>query len=93
MAQHLQGQMIQVTNKKYPAVILITGSGKQDRDENIFNHKPFAVIADYLTKRGIAVLRVDDRGMGNTTGNFDTSSSEDFAKDVEAGIKYLKIKK
>ncbi|MGH2564766.1 MAG: alpha/beta hydrolase, partial [Ginsengibacter sp.] len=77
-------------NKKFPAVLLITGSGKQDRDENIFDHKPFAVIADYLTKRGIAVLRVDDRGMGKTTGNFDTSSSEDFAKDVEAGINYLK---
>ncbi|MDQ6763199.1 MAG: alpha/beta fold hydrolase, partial [Bacteroidota bacterium] len=77
-------------NKKYPAVLLITGSGKQDRDENIFDHKPFAVIADYLTKRGIAVLRVDDRGMGQTTGGFDSSSSEDFAKDVEAGINYLK---
>ncbi len=76
--------------KKFPAVLLITGSGKQDRDENIFDHKPFAVIADYLTKRGIAVLRVDDRGMGQTTGLFDTSSSEDFAKDVEAGINYLK---
>jgi pimeloyl-ACP methyl ester carboxylesterase len=76
-------------NKKYPAVLLITGSGKQDRDENIFDHRPFAVIADYLTKRGIAVLRVDDRGMGQTTGDFDTSSSEDFAKDVEAGIEYL----
>jgi uncharacterized protein len=74
---------------KYPAVLLITGSGKQDRDEDIFDHKPFAVIADYLTRRGIAVLRVDDRGMGQTTGNFDTSSSEDFANDVEAGIKYL----
>ncbi|HSQ44423.1 MAG TPA: alpha/beta hydrolase [Ginsengibacter sp.] len=80
-------------NKKYPAVLLITGSGKQDRDENIFDHKPFAVIADYLTKRGIAVLRVDDRGMGKTTGNFDTSSSADFAKDVEAGIEYLKSRK
>ncbi|MEO8108743.1 MAG: alpha/beta hydrolase [Ginsengibacter sp.] len=77
-------------NKKYPAVLLITGSGKQDRDENIFDHKPFAVIADYLTKIGIAVLRVDDRGMGQTTGNFDTSSSQDFALDVEAGINYLK---
>ncbi len=80
-------------NKKFPAILLITGSGKQDRDENIFDHKPFAVIADYLTKRGIAVLRVDDRGMGQTTGNFDTSSSEDFAKDVEAGIKYLLSRK
>ncbi len=78
------------TNKKYPAVLLITGSGKQDRDENISDHKPFAVIADYLTKRGIAVLRVDDRDMGQTTGSFDSASSEDFAKDVEAGINYLK---
>ncbi len=81
------------TNKKYPAVLLITGSGKQDRDENIFDHKPFAVIADYLTKNGIAVLRVDDRGMGETTGSFDTSSSQDFAKDVECGIKYLESRK
>lgn len=76
--------------KKYPAVLLITGSGMQDRDENIFEHKPFAVIADYLTKQGIAVLRVDDRGMGKTTGNFATSTSADFSKDVEAGIDYLK---
>jgi alpha/beta superfamily hydrolase len=80
-------------NKKYPAVLLITGSGKQDRDENIFDHKPFSVIADYLTKRGIAVLRVDDRGMGKTTGKFDTSSSEDFTTDVEVGIKYLQSRK
>jgi uncharacterized protein len=77
-------------NQRFPAVVLITGSGKQDRDETIFDHKPFAVIADYLTKRGIAVLRVDDRGMGKTTGDFDTSSSADFAKDVEAGINYLR---
>lgn len=76
-------------DKKFPAVLMITGSGKQDRDETIFDHKPFAVIADYLTKHGIAVLRVDDRGMGQTTGDFDTSSSEDFANDVEAGIHYL----
>ncbi|MEO8765268.1 MAG: alpha/beta fold hydrolase [Ginsengibacter sp.] len=80
-------------SKKYPAVVLITGSGKQDRDENIFDHKPFAVIADDLTKRGIAVLRFDDRGMGQTTGDFDTSSTEDFAGDVEAAIKYLESRK
>lgn len=76
-------------DKKFPTVLLITGSGKQDRDETIFDHKSFAVIADYLTKNGIAVLRVDDRGMGQTTGDFDTSSSEDFANDVETGIRYL----
>lgn len=74
----------------YPAVILITGSGKQDRDETIFNHKPFAVIADYLTRQGIAVLRIDDRDMGKTTGDFSKSTTADFANDVEAGIDYLK---
>lgn len=74
---------------QYPVVLMITGSGKQDRDETIFDHHPFAVIADYLARRGIAALRVDDRGMGQTTGDFDTSSSLDFAGDVEAGIRYL----
>ena len=80
-------------DKKYPVVILITGSGKQDRDENIFEHKPFFVIADYLAKHGVAVLRVDDRGMGITTGNYATSTSADFANDVEAGISYLRSRK
>lgn len=74
----------------YPTVILITGSGKQDRDETILGHKAFAVMADYLTRQGIAVLRVDDRDIGKTTGNFSTSTSADFAKDVEAGVAYLK---
>ncbi len=77
-------------NGKYPAVIMITGSGKQDRDETIFAHKPFMVIADYLTRNGIAVLRVDDRGMGKSTGDFSKSTGEDFASDVRAGIEYLK---
>lgn len=76
--------------KKYPAVLLITGSGKQDRDETIFDHKSFAVIADYLTNHGIAVLRVDDRGTGKSTGNFATSTSADFAQDAMASINYLK---
>ena len=76
----------------YPTVLLITGSGMQDRDESIMNHKPFAVIADYLTKQGIAVLRVDDRSMGKTTGLFARSTSADFANDVEAGINYLKTR-
>ncbi len=74
----------------YPTVLLITGSGKQDRDETILGHKSFAVIADYLTRQGIAVLRVDDRDIGKTTGNYSTSTSADFANDVEAGINYLK---
>ena len=75
---------------KHPLVILITGSGRQDRDETIFDHKPFAVIADYLTKKGFAVLRVDDRGAGKSTGNFSTSTTADFALDVEEHINYAK---
>ena len=77
----------------YPTVLLITGSGKQDRDETIFDHKSFAIIADYLTRQGIAVLRIDDRDIGKTTGNFATATSADFAKDVEAGLDYLKSRK
>ena len=76
----------------YPTVLLITGSGMQDRDESLMNHRPFAVIADYLSRRGIAVLRIDDRGMGKSTGNFASATSADFAKDVEAGINYLKTR-
>jgi hypothetical protein len=71
------------------AVLLITGSGQQNRDEELFGHKPFVLLADYLTRRGIAVLRVDDRGIGGSTGNFQTSTTEDFATDVTAGVKYL----
>jgi len=74
----------------YPVAILITGSGPQDRDETMFLHKPFAVIADHLTKNGFAVLRVDDRGIGKSTGNFQTATTADFADDVEAAIDYVK---
>ena len=74
----------------FPAVLLITGSGAHDRDETIYNHRPFLVLADYLTRQGIAVLRVDDRGMGESTGNFSQATSEDFASDVLAGVEYLK---
>jgi pimeloyl-ACP methyl ester carboxylesterase len=73
-----------------PAVILITGSGAQDRDETILGHKPFLVLADDLTRRGIAVLRVDDRGVGGSTGSVRTSTSDDFAGDVLAGVAFLK---
>jgi pimeloyl-ACP methyl ester carboxylesterase len=76
--------------KQYPLIILITGSGRQDRDETIFDHKPFAVLADYLTKKGFAVLRVDDRGAGKSTGDFSTSTTADFALDVEAHLAYAK---
>lgn len=74
----------------FAAVLLISGSGAQDRDELVFGHKPFLVLADYLTRRGIAVLRVDDRGMGESTGDLEKATSEDFAGDVVAGIEYLK---
>ena len=77
-------------NPPFPAVLLITGSGPQDRDETIYNHRPFLVLADYLTRQGIAVLRVDDRGVGESTGDFSQATSEDFASDVLAGIGYLK---
>lgn len=76
----------------HPAVILITGSGAQDRDETIFAHKPFFVIADALTRRGIAVLRVDDRGVGGSTGSPDATSA-DFAEDVKGGVAFLKTRK
>jgi len=77
----------------FPAALLITGSGAQDRDETLFNHKPFAVIADYLTRRGIAVLRVDDRGVNKSTGDFTKATSRDFAGDVRAGIAYLQSRR
>jgi pimeloyl-ACP methyl ester carboxylesterase len=74
----------------FPAALLITGSGPQDRDETLLGHKPFLVLADYLTRRGIAVLRVDDRGVARSTGNFATATTGDFADDVEAGVDFLK---
>ena len=73
------------------AVLLITGSGPQDRDEAIAGHKPFLVLADYLTRRGIAVLRVDDRGVGGSTGGAGTT--EDFVDDALAGVAFLKSRK
>jgi pimeloyl-ACP methyl ester carboxylesterase len=76
----------------FPTAILITGSGQQDRDETLFEHKPFAVIADALTRQGFAVLRVDDRGVGKSTGDILNATSVDFAKDVEAGLTYLKTR-
>jgi uncharacterized protein len=73
-----------------PGVVLITGSGQQDRDESIMGHKPFLVLADYLTRKGIAVLRSDDRGAGGSGGDFAASTTADFATDVEAAVAYLK---
>lgn len=77
----------------FPVVILISGSGPQNRDEEIAGHKPFLVIADHLTKNGIAVLRYDDRGAGQSTGDFNAATSENFATDVKSAIAYLKTRK
>jgi uncharacterized protein len=77
----------------FPAVLLITGSGAQDRDETLLGHKPFLVLADYLSRRGVAVLRVDDRGVGGSTGSIKSSTSEDFAGDVLVGVAFLKGRK
>ncbi len=77
----------------FPATILISGSGALDRNESVFGHHPFLVLADYLTCRGIAVLRVDDRGVGGSTGNYMKSTNIDFASDVIAGINFLKSRK
>ena len=73
----------------FPAAILITGSGAQDRDETLFGHKPFAVLADYLTRHGIAVLRYDDRGIAHSTGRFAGATSADFATDANAAFAFL----
>lgn len=81
------------SGEPFPAAILISGSGPQDRDETVFGHKPFWVLADYLTRLGVAVLRVDDRGTGRSTGDFSLATSEDFATDVLAGVEYLKSRK
>lgn len=75
---------------RYPTALLITGSGPQDRNEELMGHRPFLVLADHLTRRGIAVLRVDDRGVGESTGDFHSATSVDFASDVRAGVAYLK---
>jgi hypothetical protein len=74
----------------FPAVVLITGSGPQNRDEEIVGHRPFLVLSDYLTRRGLAVLRVDDRGTAKSGGDFSTATTADFATDVEAAVAYMK---
>jgi len=77
----------------YPVVVLITGSGAQDRNEELLGHKPFLVLADYLTRNGIAVLRYDDRGTGASTGKFNGSTTQNFAADAAAAFAYLKTRK
>lgn len=78
---------------KFPAVVLVTGSGPQNRNEEIMGHKPFLVIADYLTRNGIAVLRCDDRGTAQSQGDYASATNADFAKDAEAALEYLRSRK
>ncbi|CAD5275771.1 MULTISPECIES: S9 family peptidase [unclassified Imperialibacter] len=77
----------------FPVAILISGSGPQNRDEELAGHKPFLVLSDYLTRNGVAVLRFDDRGTASSEGDFKTATSADFATDVEAAIDYLRTRK
>ena len=77
----------------FPVAILISGSGPQNRDEELLGHKPFLVLADHLVRQGIAVLRFDDRGVGASTGDHSKATTADFATDVQAGINYLKTRK
>jgi len=77
----------------FPAVILISGSGPQDRNSELLNHKPFLIIADYLTKRGIAVLRVDDRGTNETEGNYNQTGLNGFVNDTKSAFEFLKTRK
>jgi uncharacterized protein len=76
----------------HPAVLLVSGSGAQDRDETLMGHKPFLVLADHLSRSGIAVLRLDDRGTGRSTGSFGAATSEDFARDAAAAVRWLRAR-
>jgi uncharacterized protein len=90
----LSGTLTLPTSKgPFPVVLLIAGSGPIDRDETVFGHKPFLVLADYLTRQGIAVLRFDKRGCGKSTGSYNKATTQDFADDVLAGIAYIKSRK
>jgi fermentation-respiration switch protein FrsA (DUF1100 family) len=90
----LAGTLTRPSEKgNYPAVVLITGSGPQDRNEEVNGgHKPFLVIADHLTKKGFTVFRYDDRGSYKSSGNFEKATSLDFASDVESAVSYLKTR-
>jgi pimeloyl-ACP methyl ester carboxylesterase len=77
----------------FALALLLCGSGPHDRDESLAGHRPFLVLADHLTRQGIAVLRYDKRGMGKSTGKYDEATSEDFANDAEAAIAFLKARK
>jgi pimeloyl-ACP methyl ester carboxylesterase len=77
----------------FPGAVLITGSGAQDRNEAFQNHRPFLILADDLTRRGVAVLRCDDRGFAKSTGDFPSATSLDFADDTEAEAAFLRAQR
>jgi len=77
------------TKKSCPAVVLLSGTGKQDRDGTMAGHRMFFVIADYLSRNGVAVLRVDDRGVGATSGKYEDATTDDFADDALTGLHWL----
>ncbi|GGH54042.1 hypothetical protein GCM10007423_60170 [Dyadobacter endophyticus] len=77
----------------FPAVVLISGGGPSDRNVEAMGHKPFLVIADHLTRKGIAVLRFDDRGVKQSEGDYQSATSADFSEDAESAINYLKTRK
>ncbi|MDR0792896.1 MAG: alpha/beta fold hydrolase, partial [Chitinophagaceae bacterium] len=79
--------------KNFPVAVLVTGSGAQNRNEEIVNHRPFLVLSDYLTRNGIAVLRCDDRGVAESGGKYETATIDDFASDAAAAVNYLKTRK
>ncbi len=76
----------------FPAAVLVSGSGPQDRNEELLGHKPFLVIADFLTRNGIAVLRYDDRGVGASGGVFSEANTFDFALDAQSAVEFLRTR-
>ncbi|MFQ5550787.1 MAG: alpha/beta hydrolase family protein [Gemmatimonadales bacterium] len=77
----------------YPAVVLVSGSGPQNREGDVFGFEMFKALADHLTRNGIAVLRYDDRGLGGSSGNLFESTTEDFAYDALAGVRLLTLRR
>lgn len=91
---HLAGTLTMPNDGNFEkVVVLISGSGPQDRNEEVLNHKPFLVLSDHFTKKGIAVLRYDDRGVAESEGEFTGATSKDFADDAAAAVAYLKSRK
>ncbi|NNM18997.1 MAG: alpha/beta fold hydrolase [Croceitalea sp.] len=78
---------------KFPLAIIISGSGPQNRDGAVFGHKPYYVIADHLTNNGVAVLRFDERGVGESEGDFATAAIDEFTSDIHAAVAYAKSRK